>query len=221
MKKILLHPSTWSWIITYLLMSLFSSKKDILYAKRDVENLHQGTIFVLNHRNILDPWIFFHSLPFKVLLRVLPIRIYSSSVFKNSTTTLRLLDKLQITNLIYWIYGCIKVPVEGTLIDKVSVLFPAIEKNHSILIFPEGRVNRTPEISEIKEGITLLRRKYKDKKFFFSCLNYPKNDKGVRVPKVIFGEIENGMSDDFKDYEFSKYSEYVRGKLQALYDKIR
>jgi hypothetical protein len=131
-----------------------------------------------------------------------------------------MMDKLQITNLIYWVYSCIKVPSEGTLVEKISVLFPAIEKNQSILIFPEGKVNRMPEISEIKEGIVLLRRKYKDKKFFFSAISYPKNEKGTRVPRVILGDIEDGLADNFKDYEFSQYAKYVQGKLQTLYNKI-
>ena len=221
MKKIIFRPSTWPWIITYVLMSLLSKKREIIYDSEDVKNLQEGTIFILNHRNVLDPWIFFNSLPFSVLVKILPVRIFSSSNFQKSSFLLRVLDKSQIINFIYFVYSCIKVPHKGTLEEKISVLFPAIEKNQSVLIFPEGKVNNQPEISEIKEGIRIIREKYKSKNFFFASISYPKNEQGIRVPKVIFGDTENNLNTNLEKYDFVKYTEHVKNKLQNLYNKIR
>lgn len=200
--------------MTYLVMGIFSRSKEIIFDSDDVYRLRCGTIFVLNHKNPLDPWIFFHSLPFKVFLKVLPIRIYAGTKFGRNPL-INFLDNIKIINLIYFLYGCVKVPEGGTAEEKLNKIFSAIEDNQSILFFPEGKLNMQPKISEIKDGISILRSKYPEKIFFFAGINYIRDEKGKTKAKVIFGKSEK-----YHPSSEVVYKDNVKSQLSFLFNKI-
>lgn len=199
------------WIVSYFFVFIarFRNRK-VQFFGDDLQNINAPVIFIANHKSPIDPWIIFSSLPFQVFLRVLPIRIFATTVILNHAL-MKFFSYTGVINLIYLIYGCINVRQSGTVHEKINPLLEVMEMGHSVLFFPEGNLVKGGEIGKIRHGTAVLLENSKDIPIVFCAVKYIRSNSGIgRVATVNFLLEEFDFSGDILETVHNKLSNLVK-----------
>jgi 1-acyl-sn-glycerol-3-phosphate acyltransferase len=143
-----------SYFVVFVLSKIFFSIKTS-YEDKNFQKIRKPVIVVSNHKNQFDPWIIFVSLPFKVFLRLLPIRPFAKDNFKKNSF-LGFLASSKIIVFIYYIYNVITIPDVSSFQEKINPLIRALKENNTILIFPEGKIILNEDVGDFKKGAVAL-----------------------------------------------------------------
>ena len=87
-EKIRNSVSLFVWFISYFIVFVLSKiflSLHVQYEDKSFKEIKKPVIVVSNHKNSFDPWVIFVSLPFRVLLGLLPIRPFAKRTFKNDS----------------------------------------------------------------------------------------------------------------------------------------
>lgn len=117
------------------------------FEARGVENLdglRDPILFISNHITLHDPWLAASSLRFgSRFLKVHPI---GGSKFN---PPLKWLYDIGVIPFIYWLFGVVSIPKEGTREEKIQPIVEMLKTGQSVIIYPEG--GRTMEHRGIRE----------------------------------------------------------------------
>jgi 1-acyl-sn-glycerol-3-phosphate acyltransferase len=201
--------TTFNWILTYIIfypITLFLGRS---FYTEDIFSLKPGTIFVLNHASPIDSLLFFTRLPFKVFIKLLPIRMFvSKNKFSSSNKVPYVMYKLGIVRFLHIFYNSVYIPETGSTETKLSELVSSIQKKQSVLIFPEGNLNFSKVILPLKKGVFVL-SKLSSAPLFVSVIVFRKHLFG----KVIFGKT---MPPPSEGTEEGVWLEELRSFMQKL-----
>jgi 1-acyl-sn-glycerol-3-phosphate acyltransferase len=170
----------------------------------DIYNLKKPVVFVSNHVSVFDPFLIANSLPLRVLIKNLPVRIFAGTKFKGNGF-LEFLELFNIINIIYYIYNCVRVPSEGTSEEKIYELTKVIKSGYSVLIFPEGsKISKDGNLGEIKKGIKILRKQNTEVNFIFVKLKF---EKKLIFLSVNFSKPSTEMVEEYEKYVYNALNE--------------
>lgn len=175
------------WIATYSLLRPFSFLGTKSYETNDIFFLDSPTILIANHKNPVDLFIFFSFVPWQTFVKLLPIRVYAADNFSNHNKFSRFLKSSKILYLVYFLFNTIKVPSHGTTEEKLQLVLKSLKKGESIFLFPEGRMMKSDDIGEIKQGIFVLAKENPQIPIFISHINYGKKSTFRKLVKVRLG----------------------------------
>lgn len=119
------------------------------------DSFQKGTVFFSNHISKLDFIIIFCSLPLKTFIKLLPIQGLVSSVYMNTRIKFMLLRL------------CGFYPVGNTKKEKAEALFflmEQLDKNATLLLFPEGTIDKV-SLEGTGAGAGMLLQRYTKKTF--------------------------------------------------------
>lgn len=140
------------WIVVRPLVWLFV---DIKFATPNGKfpAVQRPFIIVSNHKHMLDPFVVCTSFPFWG--KVWPVRFMAEDKrFKNKI--LNFLLKIRLMQLAYKVLGAFPSH-RGEGIDKaIELPLRFLAQGQSVLIFPEGRVQRRDELGEFKHGASAM-----------------------------------------------------------------
>lgn len=119
-------------------------------ARRDIDprirQLRPGSLIVANHQWFLDPFMVLAHLPFFSFLALLPIRFPVKHKFMRHKRW-------------QWLRLVGAYDIGRTSRQKMMGLYRArqlLRRNVTIVLFPEGEVNRTGQLGELQRGIKFL-----------------------------------------------------------------
>jgi 1-acyl-sn-glycerol-3-phosphate acyltransferase len=115
----------------------------------NLKELKNGSLLVVNHQSILDPFDVLSCMPFGVFLKILPIRFPVTHKYMRKTLFSKVLPLL----------GC--YDIGETAREKMGGLFFAhklLKNGKTIFLFPEGKISKKGEISVFKKGIEFFTR---------------------------------------------------------------
>ncbi len=213
--------SLFVWLVSYFVVFVLSKiflSISTYYEDKDFQKIRKPVIVVSNHKSCFDPWIIFVSLPFKVLLRLLPIRPFAKNNFKKNSL-LWFLSSLKITAFVYYIYNVITIPDVDSFQEKIKPLVKALKEKNTILIFPEGKIILNEDVGEFKKGIVALQERtgvpilpcavHYDKKGIFRRKTQVSFGKATYVPKKLLKNKE----------DYTEAREYLRKEVLRLYKR--
>ena len=154
-RKVALFVWVFSYIPVFILVKIFASREVYCEDKR-FKGVKRPIIVVSNHKGFFDPWIIFSSLPFRVFLRLLPIRPFAKTKFREKGIFIGALSSLGILRFVYFIYDVITIPDVDSFDEKIKPLVKALEEQGTILMFPEGRIISGDEVGEFKKGAAAI-----------------------------------------------------------------
>ncbi len=214
------------WIISYLIC------RPILWLKRINISVNNSIlsypanggksplIIISNHKSIYDPWIVCNSIPFKTFLKILPIRIMGATNFVESLAAK--LDKIGLVKFIYKIYGVVPFRHEWTFEQKLEPLIDCLKKRETIMIFPEGKINKKPGVEIFRRGIIHICKQINADVMpmaILSAREYGRKRTSVHIGETfnVPREVLNG--DDPNDPYNTKSCNFVRSKVTELFDQ--
>lgn len=176
-------------------------------------------IIISNHKTVLDPWLVNNSIPFKTLLKILPIRIMGSVTFTDQIASF--FNKVGLVKIAYFLYGVVPFKKEWTFEQKLSPLIECLERGESVMIFPEGRLNRSDGLKPFRRGLIYLYKKTGSD--ILPIAVNPKRENGKRLNVIIGAPFkipaEVLASEDPNDEFYTKSCEFAKGKVEELYNK--
>jgi 1-acyl-sn-glycerol-3-phosphate acyltransferase len=112
-------------------------------------NLPPGVLFIANHQSRVDPFLITYCVGFKNLKKILPVRFPITSKYMSQPFFKYFLGSL----------GGYDVGVSS--MDRMKKLLytrDILRRKGSVLLFPEGRINKTGYIdcSQFKDGVNVL-----------------------------------------------------------------
>lgn len=118
---------------------------------RGMENLKDikdPVIFISNHITLNDPWLAGTSLPFGS--KFLKVHTIGGSRFN---PPLKWFYTIGIIPFIYWLFGVVALPKNGTREEKIQPIVDMLKRGGSVLIYPEGgRATNEGEIRDFRFG---------------------------------------------------------------------
>ncbi len=136
------------WPLIYILATLFF--RLVVRGKENLRGLKPPFIVISNHVSVYDA--FFFRLIFTH--QHLPLRFMAVKTFE--WKFLNFLAKLRIIDLIYSVFGVFTI-VKGRGVGKnLEESKSIIRSGGNVVIYPEGRINRSGIIANFKIGATLL-----------------------------------------------------------------
>ncbi len=210
------------WLVSYFFLFIFIKfflSIHVRYEDECFQGIENPTIVVSNHKNSFDPWIIFTSVPFKVFLKLLPIRPFATKKFHNKPL-LDTLSSLGIISFIYYIYNVITIPDTESFEEKTKPIINALNKKNSILIFPEGRITKDEDVGKFKKGVIYLQERTKAP--ILPCsIRFGNRGWFRRKAFVSFGKTFYTPKDLTEENERDYYEarEFLRKKIKILYRK--
>lgn len=141
----------------YTFVQLCSAPFEIFIMKYFYINVHrpqsfdlpQGVLFIANHQSRVDPFLIIYSIGFKNFINVLPARFPITAEYMS-----RPLIKHILTSFGGYNIGANSIERMKKLLYTRDIL----RRKGSILLFPEGRINKTGKIdcSSFKDGAAIL-----------------------------------------------------------------
>lgn len=178
-------------------------------------------IIVANHKSMFDPWLLSSVIPFKLFIKILPIRILGSLEFKDPIVAF--LNKIGLVKFIYRIYGVAGIKPDSNFQEKLEPLVNSLKHDESVLIFPEGHFEKEKDIGDFKRGVVYLYKETLANILPTSInLNYSYHGhratsinigRPIKIPKKLIAEEEAS------DPSFKKSREFLRRKVLWLYRK--
>ncbi len=117
-----------------------------IQGRENLEGTQKPMLIISNHSSLNDPWVVGSSLP---LWKYLPIRYMAATKFY---WPLNIAYKIGIIPFIYWLFGVISLPQEGTFEDKIAPTVGALNHGDVVIIFPEGKRVFEDTVGEFRRG---------------------------------------------------------------------
>lgn len=219
--KIRKHIASFVWpstcILAFFIFRIFY-KITVSYEDEDLKKIKKPIIIASNHKNPFDPWIIFPALPFRVFLRLLPIRPFVTKRFSQENRLVKKMQYFGIVSFIYYIYDTVHIPDTDSFDEKIQPLIDVLKNGESILMFPEGKIIRSEDLGEFKKGVIYLQDKTGTPILPCSVRYYKKGLFRKKV-SVSFGNNFYIPSKLFEsDDDYVKATEYLREEVLRLYD---
>jgi len=186
-----------SQIVIYPLMHLFF--KTFFKTKLEIElDLKKGEhyIFAPNHPWRMDPFLIFYLMPFRKLIKIMPLRFMTAKKYMVNP----------ISRFFLSLLGCYEIN-ENVLKESVDLL----KNNSSLCIFIQGRIDK--DYSEkSKVGAIYINKKFKNSQIVPVKINI---DKNLNIFNILFRRINIDIKfmREFIPKQFTK-------DLQPLADKL-
>lgn len=178
-----------SQIIAYIFLSrilryFFRADRRV---SQTINQLRRGSLIVSNHQSVLDPFIILAHLPFRSLLKVIPVRFPTSHEYYKYLRFLAFLGSYDIG--------------AGNR-ERMLGLFRTrnfLIEGKSVMIFPEGKICTGGEMLDFQKGIGFLTDVSANTVFVKMEGFYRKDWLKIQAPRgVIFSEVQcfNGEQED-------------------------
>ncbi len=117
-------------------------------------NLHllrKGSLILSNHQSMVDPFFVVMNLPFRVYLRILPMRFPTADhIMKNPTLNPPFFPILKFL-------GCFSVGTTAdTAVASIFYIREVLKSGKTIILFPEGKIVTEKTLGEFKRGINFF-----------------------------------------------------------------
>lgn len=114
--------------------------------RENLVGVNKPMLIISNHNSLNDAWVVGSSLP---IWKYLPIRYMAGTKF---FFPLNIVYKIGIIPFIYWMFGTLSLPQEGTFEEKIAPAVRALEKGDAVVIFPEGKRVFEDTVGEFRRG---------------------------------------------------------------------
>ncbi len=138
-------------IIVFPIIKIFCSTKII--GKENLKNIKAPVIFVSNHTSHFDTPLILSKLPFRFKTN---IAVAAWAEFFQAKKPFQKFRKLLLYNLGTIFLNLYMFPREKGFMKSIKYTGELIDKNHSILIFPEGERTKNGKINPFKLGIGII-----------------------------------------------------------------
>jgi 1-acyl-sn-glycerol-3-phosphate acyltransferase len=122
-----------------------------------------GYLIVSNHRRALDPFVVCGGLPFKTILRILPVGFMTHNAFYDSPF-----------RPLLWLAGCYpaKNPKGQHKTFGIDGSAHLLRQGYSLCIFPEGTRVRDRQRGEARWGVVKIHEQAPDIRFILAHIEY-------------------------------------------------
>lgn len=200
-----------TWVVSNVMGKLFLNLK--VFGKENLKNLDSGgVLFVANHQGMCDPFLIGASIPFFYFFKIKCFRY--QTYYK------------QITRRFYgffiWLMGAYSVyPGSGSLEKVLAKTVKILKNNQSVLIFPEGKINKYFDPTNAKPGAGYLAKN-------LNPLIVPvfiKNNHNVKIKDLIFrtrkvsvtfGKPFHWQEIALPDTEYGEIAKKIMGRVGNL-----
>ncbi|MCX6713467.1 MAG: lysophospholipid acyltransferase family protein [Candidatus Vogelbacteria bacterium] len=141
-----------SYFITWPITRLIWPVK--MTVDKSVTKLKGPIIIISNHKSVFDPWLVPGAIPFRVFIKLLPIRILATKDYSDPTCVW--LEKFKLISLAHYLYGAISITKSLSFEEKTDPVVNAIKKGQSVIIFPEGGLNKEKTIGNFRRGVPYI-----------------------------------------------------------------
>ena len=143
-KKFTLFVHHVSWVLLHpLFKALYKLKVEF---PQELKDTKKPFIVISNHKSVSDPWVLESTLPFSIYRRVTPLAALADQKF--IIPTLKWLYKMGIIPVIYYLYDVVRLPRRKELHETIATIM----SGRSVLVFPEGGINRKEGIRKFQRG---------------------------------------------------------------------
>ena len=149
-KKFTLFVNHVSWVLFHPLFKILYKLKVEL--PDELKKTKKPFIVISNHKSPSDPWVLEFTLPFSTYRQVTPLAALAAQHFR--IPVLKRLYKLGVIPLIYWLYDVVILPRRKQLDGTIATL----NSGRSVLVFPEGGINRQKGIKKFQRGASYLQK---------------------------------------------------------------
>lgn len=120
------------------------------------KNARRPVIIAANHKAMLDPWLLLvGAMPLSIYLKLVPITILGTRKFNFPVP--KFLNKIGVTGFIYWLYSVVTIDTaDSTPQQKIDPFIWALKRKNSILIFPEGGMERRRGVNPFRWGVIAI-----------------------------------------------------------------
>jgi 1-acyl-sn-glycerol-3-phosphate acyltransferase len=130
-------------------------------------------------------------------------------------------DKIGLVKIIYFLYGVVPFEKEWTFEQKLAPLIECLKQGERVMIFPEGGLNRDIGIKLFRRGLIYI---FKELKMdILPIAINPKKENGKRLNVIVGAPFkipaEVLASENPSDEFYTKSCEFVKGKVEELYQK--
>jgi len=139
-------------LIAYPIVKLFCRIKT--QGKENLKNLKSPVIFVSNHTSHLDVPVILSRLPFRFRTN-LAIATWAEYFISNGTL-MKKLNKIIQYNLGTILLNLYMFPQTKGFMKSIKYTGELIDKNHNVLIFPEGQRTQNNKMNPFKQGIGVI-----------------------------------------------------------------
>lgn len=215
-----------TWILTYFIY--FPITRIFQRVKIKIEDSFYNydfepdrpLIIISNHKSVFDPWLISSVIPFKVFLKLLPIRVMGAVKFSDPMASF--FRKIGLVKIIYFFYGVVPFEKEWTFEQKLEPLIDCLRRGERVMIFPEGGINRQDGINPFRRGIVYLQENTDAEIFPLAIKGRKENDGKLSVtigaPFKIPDEVLR--SENPNDEFFTNSCEFARKKVEKLYRDV-
>ena len=216
-----------TWILTYFIY--FPITRIIQHVKITIDDSFldydfrpdRPLVIISNHKSVFDPWLISSVIPFKTFLKILPIRIMGSVTFVDRIA--HFFDKIGLVKIIYFFYGVVPFEKEWTFEQKLAPLIDCLKQGERVMIFPEGGLNRAVGLKPFRRGLIYLSKEL-EMDILPIAIN-PKKENGKRLNVIVGAPFkipaEVLASENPSDEFYTKSCEFVKGKVEELYQRVK
>ncbi len=152
MSKLKIYPAKYVKVFSWIHLPLYGalaktlvSKKNILIEPGDIEP-DKKYLFAVNHQGIPDFFVVFFGLPFWIHRQLTPYRFFvSNPFFKNPVVRWMLMS-----------FGGFPAKEHRKIDWGILAAERALQRNETVVIFPEGRVSLEERKYPAKRGVEIL-----------------------------------------------------------------
>jgi 1-acyl-sn-glycerol-3-phosphate acyltransferase len=205
-----------SYFVVFILSKIFLSI-EVYYEDKKFKEVKNPVLIVANHKNIIDPWIIFVSIPFWRYLKILPITAFAKNKFSETKSFFGVMYNLGIIDFVYFIYNVIIVSSGVTFEEKIKPVIDSINEKNTVLMFPEGKITLDTEVGEFKKGAIVVQERT-GVPILPCAISHGKRTLFRKKVFVSFGTIvyvPKNLLD--KDSDYKKASDYLRKEILRLY----
>ncbi len=150
---------------------------------RNIETLERGVLVVANHQSMVDPFIIVFSLPFRLYLKMLPLRFPTAHhIFTSRWYNPRFFPFLKLL-------GCFTIGT--TSAENMHVIFYMREKlaqGYTFCMFPEGGINEAHTVKDLKRGVDFF-MKHAKKVLFVRLHGFNDAVFARSTRRIVYGEV--------------------------------
>lgn len=135
-----------SYFILYIPLRVFFRSRHVL--PENIAVLDRGSLLIANHQSIVDPFVVMGNLPFRVFLKLLPVRFPTDHDYM----------KIPVIGQVLKFFGCYDVGATARL--RMCALLKTcdlLRSGETVFLFPEGSIAQS-EIQEFSQGIEFFIR---------------------------------------------------------------
>ena len=144
------HAQSLVWFIAYPFLRIFFNIE--INGKEQLSNLPPSLIIVSNHFSMFDSFLLW--LLFKPYSPQLPLRFIAINKF--DTKLLNFLNNIGLIPFIYALFSVIIVTIGAGIDKNLAEAKNVLAHNQSIVIYPEGGLNKSGILMPFKRGASVL-----------------------------------------------------------------